>query len=371
MSKYLWVLFIFLIHKLTSQVTDSLIYLHQHQVLFQNNSYVIIESEKKKLSFCIDSLEKLNIKFIHLEGHTNTIGSIESNNLLSENRVNAVIDYFTTNGSITIYKNSFGELKPRYPNKTKSGLENNRQVIVSFGKKIKMQWVQGIIKDSITGISKIKVFYKNNLINDSTYTDVNGKFKFKSLENIPVTVYTNEKNYFNNALSFTPEPNNKNEINLEITPYVTNKEIVLDNILFYSNKNIVRKGIDEVLDKLTNNFIANSEYCFEIQGHVNGTDKLASFEKHYKDLSEARAGAVYFYMIDEGVKPERMIPKGYSNSKMLFPGNPTFAQQLQNMRVVIKLLDCHEVKNRRTSFNEDQLLKLTKSAKYNSIVDSK
>ncbi len=66
---------------------------------------------------------------IAIHGHTDDIGSEESNQILSENRAKSVYDYLINKGISSkrmIYK-GFGELKPLAPNTTEEGRSKNRR----------------------------------------------------------------------------------------------------------------------------------------------------------------------------------------------------------------------------------------------------
>lgn len=369
MKHFFYLIISLCVAQLTSAQTnhDNLTFSHQHQVLFENNSFSLNDNESSRLTKCIDSLSKIDIKYIYLEGHTNSIGNTSSNQLLSEKRVESVKEYFKANKDAKITSNAYGETKPMYSNKTEKGLAANRQVVVKFGNRVRMLTIEGTVKDSIKALKGVKVYVKNKTTNDSLITDKNGKFKYSASEGTALTFSTNEKNYFNPSILFTPEENKKNEVFLELAQFAVNKEINLSSILFYSNKNVVRSGVEDVLESLTQNFLKNQDQCFEIQGHVNGQETSLEFTRYYKDLSEARAGTVYFYMKDHGVASGRMVPAGYSNTKMLYPVNPNFEQIMQNMRVVMKLLPCDEVKQKRKTFNEDAFYRMTKNPYYNTL----
>jgi outer membrane protein OmpA-like peptidoglycan-associated protein len=66
-----------------------------------------------------------------LEGHTDSIGSKEFNNRLSESRAISVRNYFIKDLSVpenSIQIEYFGESKPKASNSTKEGRTKNRRV---------------------------------------------------------------------------------------------------------------------------------------------------------------------------------------------------------------------------------------------------
>jgi OOP family OmpA-OmpF porin len=67
---------------------------------------------------------------LKLSGHTDNIGSDESNMNLSNNRANAVKDYLVSKGvsSFKIEATGFGETQPLESNKTAKGRQANRRV---------------------------------------------------------------------------------------------------------------------------------------------------------------------------------------------------------------------------------------------------
>jgi len=71
-----------------------------------------------------------------IEGHTDSVGSKSSNQLLSERRANAVRDYLIANGisAERLTAKGFGEDKPIDTNKTAAGRKNNRRVEVKLVK---------------------------------------------------------------------------------------------------------------------------------------------------------------------------------------------------------------------------------------------
>jgi outer membrane protein OmpA-like peptidoglycan-associated protein len=69
-----------------------------------------------------------------IEGHTDSVGTNASNQLLSERRANAVRDYFISNGvnGARLTTKAFGESKPVDTNDTPAGRANNRRTEVKL-----------------------------------------------------------------------------------------------------------------------------------------------------------------------------------------------------------------------------------------------
>ncbi len=72
----------------------------------------------------------------------------------------------------------------------------------------------------------------------------------------------------------------------------------------------------------------------EVQGHTDNTGT----PEHNQDLSERRAGSVRNWLVQHGVSPDRLVAKGYGQSKPLVP-NVTTANKAKNRRVQFIILD--------------------------------
>ena len=73
--------------------------------------------------------------YIEIEGHTDNIGSKESNYALGLQRAETVRKYLYENEQIPLHKMnvvSYGEEKPIAPNKTKAGRAQNRRVVIKL-----------------------------------------------------------------------------------------------------------------------------------------------------------------------------------------------------------------------------------------------
>ncbi|WP_044400976.1 OmpA family protein [Lacinutrix sp. Hel_I_90] len=96
---------------------------------FQKQSYEVLQNITAILKEYPDSN-------FTLEGHTDSVGSKSSNQLLSERRANAVRDYLIANGinsdRLTAY--GFGEEYPVDSNATSSGRKNNRRTEIKLKK---------------------------------------------------------------------------------------------------------------------------------------------------------------------------------------------------------------------------------------------
>jgi OOP family OmpA-OmpF porin len=99
-------------------------------VLFDFDKTAIKPDGAKILDRLIAFLKENPDKKVALEGHTDSVGTEQYNQGLSERRANSVKDYLTKRGvdSGKISTRGFGETRPIADNKTAEGRAKNRRV---------------------------------------------------------------------------------------------------------------------------------------------------------------------------------------------------------------------------------------------------
>jgi outer membrane protein OmpA-like peptidoglycan-associated protein len=113
----------------TSETARGLI-VNVSDVLFDVNKYTLKPGAREKLAKVSGILLAYPGLKIQVEGHTDSVGSDEYNQRLSESRANAVRDYVTGQGvpagSVTAV--GFGKQKPVASNDSAAGRQQNRRV---------------------------------------------------------------------------------------------------------------------------------------------------------------------------------------------------------------------------------------------------
>ena len=100
-------------------------------VLFTSGEYVLTGEAQQKLALIADTLSpQAKTHDIVVEGHTDSKGTPSSNQVLSENRARAVMDYLIARGVAagSITSVGIGQARPLADNATAEGRANNRRV---------------------------------------------------------------------------------------------------------------------------------------------------------------------------------------------------------------------------------------------------
>ena len=106
------------------------------EVLFDTGKFVLKPDATEALRDLVGILEKYPNRPVVIEGHTDSVGSAQSNQVLSENRAAAVRQWLAGNGvpASRLSTKGFGATVPVAPNETAEGRQRNRRVEIRVQK---------------------------------------------------------------------------------------------------------------------------------------------------------------------------------------------------------------------------------------------
>jgi len=111
---------------------------------------------------------------------------------------------------------------------------------------------------------------------------------------------------------------------------ITEKPLVIRNLLFKSGETVIEESSYPALDELIVFLQKDTSLKLRILGH---TDDMGGSEKNQR-LSELRAAAVALFLINKGVAKERISAIGYGDTQPLVP-NYTEENRTLNRRVEV------------------------------------
>lgn len=114
-----------------------------NNVMFAFNSYALTPAANGTLDNLITILNKYPNTNIEVQGHTDSTGTFEYNQTLSENRAHSAAQYLRDHGiaSARITEKGYGKTAPKYPNSTADGRAMNRRVefVISANEEMKKE----------------------------------------------------------------------------------------------------------------------------------------------------------------------------------------------------------------------------------------
>lgn len=195
----------------------------------------------------------------------------------------------------------------------------------------------------------------NNMQDYTTGND--GKFLFRVYENEDYNLVaetdgflTKRQEYSTKGKSVDPATLKDLITNITLDTLIVldrkQKEIsfVLENILYKFGRWDITPESGKELDKLVQIMIDNPEIKIELSSHTDSVDT----EDYNLDLSQKRADAAVKYMIQRGIAPERMVPKGYGERKPIArntnpDGTDNPAGRAKNRRTEFKILEINAI----------------------------
>jgi peptidoglycan-associated lipoprotein len=174
--------------------------------------------------------------------------------------------------------------------------------------------VTGLVKDEKTGAvitGSLVQLIASDGSNLQAETGSSGDFKFALKADVDYIFLASKRGYLNGKEKETTKGQEKSrEFMVTILLTAIDKPIELPNILYDFGKWDLRPESMVSLDKLVETLLDNPNVTIELMSHTDSRDT----EEYNQELSQKRAQVVVQYLIDKGIAPERLSPKGYGES---------------------------------------------------------
>jgi peptidoglycan-associated lipoprotein len=174
--------------------------------------------------------------------------------------------------------------------------------------------VTGLVKDEKSGApinGSLVQLIASDGSNLQAETGSGGDFKFALKADVDYIFLASKKGYLNGKEKETTKGQDKSrEFMVTILLTAIDKPIELPNILYDFGKWDLRPESLVSLDKLVETLIDNPNVTIELMSHTDSRDT----EEYNLDLSQKRAQSVVQYLIEKGIEPQRLSPKGYGES---------------------------------------------------------
>ena len=135
------------------------------------------------------------------------------------------------------------------------------------------------------------------------------------------------------------EPKSTDKKNIE--ELEKGESMSLTGLGFVPGRHLILKSAVPVVQKLLKTLNDNPKIKIEIQGHVCCTDDTdgLDYDTHQKNLSEARAKAIYDYLVTKGISADRLSYKGFGHTKPKEIIEDSPEKEQANRRVEIMVIE--------------------------------
>lgn len=317
-------------------------------IFFRSGSDKITQQHQKKLKEMALLLKEAANRQAWIQAHTDSLGSYESNQALSDRRANSVYSVLLQAGvdAKQLKIDSYGEYVPLKNNKTSDGRAFNRRVTIDvvepyIPKDIqeKMCTILGTVVDAKTQEPlQTRVVFNSLAGQDTITTDSAGRYIYRLLKETNVEVRAYSKGHFFIAKVVPTQQGQQKVVNFSLERAIIGGKMALSDLFFQSGTALLMPSSEKALEGLAGFMQFNDNLSIEIGGHINKPNQAPVPENSSSfKLSEARAAVVYNYLLEQGIDSKRLSYKGYGNSEMIHPRASNPIQEQMNRRVELKV----------------------------------
>lgn len=174
--------------------------------------------------------------------------------------------------------------------------------------------VTGLVKDEKEGTpvaGAVVQLIASDGSNLQAETGTGGDFRFALKPEVDYIFLASKRGYLNGKEKETTRSQEKSrDYMVTILLTAIDEPIELPNIFYDFGKWDLRPESMVSLDKLVETLNDNPNVTIELMSHTDSRDT----EEYNLDLSQKRAQSVVTYLIEKGIEPERLQPKGYGES---------------------------------------------------------
>lgn len=343
-------LLFFLAASAIAQGRGTHVLLYSDAIYFESGSDKVDSKYSKNLDEIIKALNSHPQAKAWIQAHTDSLGSVEDNQKLSEQRARAVFLELAKRhlDSSQLHIDVLGEYVPAKSNGTIQGRALNRRVTIDIVKpyipKPKSAYlcsIKGKVLSANSGKPIPTTLIFNSLAGkDSIKTDAEGCYLYTTDTETNVEIRAYSKGHFFVSKLGKTKMNDTIEVNFTLEPAVIGGKMALNDLFFHGGTPVLLPSSEKALEGVIAFMKYNTELKIEIGGHINKPNEapVAEDSPSFK-LSKDRAAAVYTYLLEGGVDRNRLTYKGYGNSEMIFPKADNPIQEQTNRRVELKVIE--------------------------------
>ncbi len=313
-------------------------------IFFRSGSDKITPQYSKKLKAVAELLNEAPDRRAWIQAHTDSLGSYEANQVLSDRRAKSVYRVLAMEGvdSIQLKIDSYGEYIPLKNNRTSDGRAFNRRVSIDVVEPYippdidaRLCTILGTVMDAKTQKPlKTRVVFNSLAGQDTIETDSAGRYIYTTFKETNVEVRAYSKGHFFIAKVAPTKQGQQVVVNFSLERAIVGGKMALSDLFFQSGTPLLLPSSEKALQGLAGFMDFNNNLSIEIGGHINKPNQapVLPSSSSFK-LSEARAKVVYDYLVEQGIDVSRLSYKGYGNSEMIHPMASNPIQEQMNRRV--------------------------------------
>lgn len=276
---------------------------------------------------------------LYVEGHTDAVGSSVANEALARRRCEAVVEMAVTAGwpPEAIEIRHFGERRPVVI--TQAREPKNRRVLLRSGLPKRYVAFRGVITGEDRQPLPGKVIAHGRYLKDTALAGADGTYRIYLPidEEVRVDVFARDHFFSSRRLRLAAADSTRVALETRLPAATAGKRLNVNDLYFVGNRTDFLPGSLPALERLLHFLRFSPDLHIELAGHVNHPGEPKGPGTWQFELAQARADTVAAYLVSNGIDPERLIARGYSNFEMVNPKPRGEREMRANRRVEIRI----------------------------------
>jgi len=333
---------------------DSLILIDSFSIYYASDAYEIEEAYEQELSSFFNFQNTRELEF-HIDAYTDTDGDEEYNIALSNRRSEAIVNwlkYFGV-GDRQIIRVSHGE---QYASIVASASvedknKDRRSEIRVFQKAAyKLFKGQVMFSDEDDKVG-LEITIDDSGIKRKVRIDTGSRFLIPIPINRNVELQFKAKDYFPIIKTLKLSPTSRvGNVKQPITK-MKRGAVALLHLQFVPGRSSILPEYRNTIPVLFSALQKSPHICLELAGHIHFPgDIIKNKESESFGLSIARSIVVHNQLLRLGISKNRLLARGYGNSRMKFPSPMNNYEKSANRRVEAIVMSCDSTRLLKNHF---------------------
>ena len=169
-------------------------------------------------------------------------------------------------------------------------------------------------------------------------TDASGAYFYELKENVELYMKAQKPNFLGDAGTVITQgltESNHFERDFFISP-IASGNISFPNVEFDFETVLLRQTAMKALNGMAEVLKMNNDFKISIESHTDISER--GFDKNNIQLSEQRSKACFDYLVSLGIAPERMVAKGFGDTRLIAKNPKTEEEHQRNRRTTFSLI---------------------------------
>lgn len=325
---------------------DSMILIDSLVIYYDSDQFELSSSHDSLLTQYFKDQATSELEF-HIDSYADQDGDDGYNRRLSNRRKDAIVDWLRDRqvDDDRIFRRGHGEQYAQI-NEEVDKVQDRRSEIKVFQRTAYKLFQGAVIIDNLEPVEGLAITVIDNGIIRRIEVDSGRHFSIPIPISREVELQIEAKNHFPVVRTLRLATHAKvSNVKLPMVKMDIGAKVSL-HVQFVGNKSIVLHRFKPALNILASVLKKSDEICIELAGHIHRPGAVIQDQTNENfGLSIARSIEIHDYLVGEGINPDRLLARGYGNSRMKHPNPTSDAGASANRRVEAIVMACDSTRS--------------------------